>query len=444
MKGTSAQTPIAGVRRLSTFQAFHSPSYRLLWPANFASYTSRWMQMTLLAWFVLDRTDSAWKVSLVGFFSMAPLLVLGLVGGILADKVDRQRTLLATHVTNLFAALAMTALLLSGRESYWHAYVVILATGAGWALDNPARRSLILDLVGRSTVTNAMALDSIAMHSSRLIGPLAAGVLIATTDVEGGYVVVSLFSIASVLLLWFLGSSGQVRSAIQSQRRRLQASGPTGGVRGMLRNLREGFKYVRESSATRAVILVTILMNFLLFPYAQMVPVVARDELDVGPGLMGVLMASDGLGAMTGGLIIASARRLTYHGWIHMGGSLLAMSALLAFSFSPTYLTSLPALVFLGVGVAGFSTMQSTIVMLVAPEEMRGRALGVVTLAIGAGPLGSLMVGGLATARGTPFALGVLGGVGLTSIGLVSLMMPALRQRVLPSASTSAAQQADG
>ena len=444
MKETSARTPIAGVRRLSTFQAFHTPSYRLLWPANFASYTSRWMQMTLLAWFVLDQTDSAWKVSLVGFFSMAPLLVLGLVGGILADKVDRQRTLLATHAINLVAALAMTTLLFSGREAYWHAYIVILATGAGWALDNPARRSLVLDLVGRSTVTNAMALDSIGMHSSRLIGPLAAGVLIATTDVQGGYVVVSVFSVISVLLLWFLGSSGQVRSATESQRRRLHAALPTTGAIGMLRNLRDGFRYVRESSTMRAVILITFLMNLLLFPYMQMVPVVARDELGVGPGLMGVLMASDGMGALVGGVMIASARRLTYHGRVYMGGSLLAMTALLAFSFSQDYLLSLPALVFLGVGVAGFSTMQSTIVMLVAPEEMRGRALGVVTLAIGAGPLGSLMVGGLATARDAPFALGVLAGAGLASVGLVSLMMPALRRRVLPGPADSAAQPADG
>ena len=444
MKATNAQTPLAGVQRLSTFHAFHTSSFRLLWPANFTSYTARWMQITLLAWFVLDRTDSAWKVSLVGFFSMSPLLVLGLVGGVLADKLDRQRTLLATHVTNLIAALAMTALLLSGREAYWHAYIVIVATGAGWALDNPARRSLILDLVGRSIVTNAMALDSIGMHSSRLIGPLAAGVLIATTDVEGGYVVVSLFYVASVLLLWFLGSSGQVRGVALSQRRRLQASVPTAGASGMLRDLRDGFKYVRESSTIRAVILITVLMNLLLFPYMQMVPVVARDELGVGPGLMGVLMASDGMGALAGGVMIASARRLTYHGRIYMGGSLLAMAALLAFSFSQAYLMSLPALVFLGVGVAGFSTMQSTIVVLIAPEEMRGRALGVVTLAVGAAPIGSLIVGGIATARGAPFALGILGGIGLTSIGLVSLTMPVLRRRVLPGPGASAVQPADG
>ena len=175
MKASTPRTLAAGVQRFGTFHAFQNPSFRLLWPANFASYTSRWMQVTLLAWFVLDLTDSPWKVALVGFYSMAPLLVLGLVGGILADRVNRQKMLVATQATNMVVALAMTVLLLTGREVYWHAYVVVLATGAGWALDNPARRSLILDLVGRSAVTNAVALDSIGQHSSRLVGPLTAG-----------------------------------------------------------------------------------------------------------------------------------------------------------------------------------------------------------------------------------------------------------------------------
>ena len=432
MKASTPRTLAAGVQRFGTFHAFQNPSFRLLWPANFASYTSRWMQVTLLAWFVLDLTDSPWKVALVGFYSMAPLLVLGLVGGILADRVNRQRMLVATQATNMVVALAMTVLLLTGREVYWHAYVVMLATGAGWALDNPARRSLILDLVGRSAVTNAVALDSIGQHSSRLVGPLTAGLLIATIGVKGGYVIVSLIYIISVLLLWLLGSTVQVKGMARSQHRRRRMSAPPTGLSGLVGKLWDGFKYVRRSRTTFGVILITVLMNLLLFPYMQMVPVVARDELGVGPSLMGVLMASDGVGALVGGVMIASVPRLTYHGRFFMGGSLVAMSALLAFSFSQSYALSLPALMVLGIGVAGFSTMQSTIVMLVAPEEMRGRALGVVTLAVGAGPIGSLIVGGLADVRGVPFALGLHAAVGLLSIGIVSLMMPALRRRVLP------------
>ena len=296
----------------------------------------------------------------------------------------------------------------------------------------PARRSLILDLVGRSAVTNAVALDSTGQHSSRLVGPLTAGLLIATIDVKGGYVIVSLIYILSVLLLWLLGSTVQVKGMARSQHRRRRMSAAPTGLSGVAGNLLDGFKYVRRNRTTFGVILITVLMNLLLFPYMQMVPVVARDDLGVGPSLMGVLMASDGVGALIGGVLIASVPRLTYHGRLFMGGSLVAMTSLLAFSFSQSYALSLTALMVLGIGVAGFSTMQSTIVMLVAPEEMRGRALGVVTLAIGAGPIGSLIVGGIADVRGAPFALGLHAAVGLLSIGVVSLMMPALRRRVLP------------
>ncbi len=438
MRGPS-RSSAGGVQRFGTFHAFRNPSFRLLWPANFASYTSRWMQMTLLAWLVLDLTDSPWRVSLVGFFSMAPLLALGLVGGILADRIDRRRMLLATQTANLAAALGMAALLLAGREAYWHAYVVMSVIGMGWALDNPARRSLILDLVGRSAVTNAVALDSTGMHSSRLVGPLAAGVLIATVEVRGAYVIVTLLSVVSLVLLRLLGSTGRARSVARSRRRRLQASDQTSGLAGMTGNLLAGFRYVRTSRVALGVILITVLMNLLLFPYMNMVPVVARDELGVGPELMGVLMASDGLGALMGGVMVASFRRLTRHGIVFMGGALLAMTALLGFSFSQSYGLSLPVLLVLGVGIAGFSTMQSTIVMLTAPEEMRGRALGVVTLAIGAGPIGSLIVGGVASARGAPFALGIHAVIGLISVGLVSLMMPALRRRILPAPRAAAA-----
>ena len=437
MKAYAPRKIAVGVQRFGTFHAFQNPSFRLLWPANFASYTSRWMQITLLAWFVLDLTDSPWRVALLGFFSMAPLLVLGLIGGVLADRVDRQKMLLATQATNMLVALAMTVLLMTGREVYWHAYIVVLVIGAGWALDNPARRSLILDLVGRSTVTNAVALDSTGQHSSRLVGPLTAGFLIATVEVKGSYVIVSLIYLVSVLLIWLLGSTVQVRGMARSQYRRRRMSAPSGSVSGVATNLLDGLRYVLRSKVTRGVILITVLMNLLLFPYMQMVPVVARDELGVGPSLMGVLMASDGVGALIGGVLIASVQRLTYHGLFFMGGSLVAMIALLAFSLSQSYGLSLSTLLVVGIGVAGFSTMQSTIVMLVAPEEMRGRALGVVTLAIGAGPIGSLIVGGIADVWGAPFALGLHAAVGLVSVGLVCLMMPVLRRRVLPGQAAS-------
>ena len=407
-----------GVSTPNTFRAFHNEGFRRLWPANGLSYTARWMQMTMLSLLVLDMTDSPWMVALVGFFGMAPLLVLSLVGGVLADRLNRQRLYAITQTANLFASIAITVVLFLGWVQVWHAYITVLVTGTTWALDFPARRSLIQDLLGRDGVTNGIALDSVAMHGSRMVGPALAGGLMTWIDVSGGYIVVSAFYVVSAMFLWFLRVPA---------RKAILHDGTT-----PLRNLVEGLRYVMRNQTIRATVIVTVLMNFLFFSYMQMVPVIARDTLGVGTGLTGVLMSADGMGAFLGAFVIASMVRIRYHGRIYIWGSMLALALLLAFSFSSWYGFSFPIMVLMGLGVAGFATMQSTIVILVAKEEMRGRALGVISLGIGAGPLGALMVGAIADKISPTFAIGVNACIGLVLVGLVWLLIPALRRPVLP------------
>ena len=159
------------------------------------------MQFTLLAWLVLDLTDSPWLVALVGFFGFAPMFLLGLVGGMLADFADRRRLMLATQAAALLAALLILALLLSGSIEFWHAYPTMAVVGVAWALDMPSRRSLMHDLVGRSGVTNAIALDVLGMSVGISGGPALAGLLIDLVDVAWGYVVVALILVVSLALV---------------------------------------------------------------------------------------------------------------------------------------------------------------------------------------------------------------------------------------------------
>ena len=149
------------VRSLHTFEAFGNRGYRLLWPANFLAYTSRWMQMTLLGWLVLGLTDSPFLVALVGVFGTLPLLMLGMIGGLLADRVNRRRLLIATQAMSWGAAVFMVVVLQTEMVRFWHAYLASAVTGVGWALDMPSRRSVIHDLIGRAKVTNAIAMDDI-------------------------------------------------------------------------------------------------------------------------------------------------------------------------------------------------------------------------------------------------------------------------------------------
>ena len=398
-----------------TFWAFRNRSYRFLWPANFIAYASRWMQMTLLGWFVLVETDSPWLVGLVGFFGMIPMFVLGVLGGVLADAVDRRRLLLTTQAAALLSLVSLSTLMVLDLAVYWHAYPAILVMGIAWALDMPSRRSLIHDLLGRRRVTNGVALDSMGMSASMMIGPATAGVLIDRVGVTGGYLVVTILSLTSILLLSRLGTG--------------QARPPQYDV-GIIRNLADGLRYVAGHSALRAMVLITVLANLLLFPYMHMVPVMAREVLEVGPTLMGLLQAAPGIGSFAGAVGIASLTRLTHHGRVMLAGTLTAFAALLIFSQSTVYAFSLPTLLVMGIGQSGFGSMQAAMTMLLAPKEMRGKALGVVSLAIGSGPFGALIVSSIANEYGPAPAIAAIAIAGMASVGLVGISMPAIRARI--------------
>ena len=321
---------------------------------------------------------------------------------------------------NFAGAGVTTALLLTGMLEVWHAFVLISISGVGWALDSPSRRSIILNLVGRAAVTNAVALDSMAMHSSRMAGPALAGVLISLVDVPRGFFVILAFYAMSLTLMWLV---------------RLSPEQPGGGAQsrgaasqGILRNLAEGLVYVRGNRTIVATIMVTIIMNLFVFSYMQMVPVIAVEVLRVGPELVGLLMGVDGFGSLMGSVLIASAATIRHHGRVYLIGSTIAIAALLLFSLSRSYALSFGILLVLGLGGAGFGTMQSLIVMLVSREEMRGRALGVISLAIGTGPLGLLMTGAVADWLSPSTAIGINATVGLALMALVAVFMPSLRR----------------
>lgn len=396
------------------FRAFAHRGYLRLWIANFLSYTPRWMQMTLLAWLILELSDSPWLVALIGFFSSMPMLLLGLFGGVLTDRLNRLRLLVMLQVANTVVSLLMTFVLVTGTVQVWHGYLVVAVAGASWALGTPSRRALLIDLLGTSGITNAVALDSVGMNGSRMIGPALGGALIALIGVTGGFAVTTVSYALGLVLLMTLRVN-QVERAPQAQ-----------SVR---RNLAEGLRYAGQNPVIKADIYITIIMNFLLFPYMQMVPVLARDVLHVGPTLMGLLQSAEGIGALVGSIVIASIATIRYHGRYFVIGSTIALMALVGFSMSAWYIVSFPLLLLVGMGTACFGTMQSTIVMLSAPDEMRGRALGVISLAIGAGPLGSLVLGAVADAVSPVFAVRTHALLGVILLSLTVLVIPAIMDR---------------
>ena len=383
--------------------------------------------MTVLSWFVLNITDSPFKVGLVGFCGMAPNLLLGVFGGYLADKLDRKKLLSVTQILNLLAAMTITFLLVVGIAEYWHAYVAIIFPGLGWALDMPSRKSLIMDLMGSDGLTNGIAFDSVGMHMSKMVGPAIAGTLIAFVGISSAYVF--LCSCIFMGCIFIFKVKQPEKSVAHANKSYDVGKGKSEGqVNLIFRNLLEGFKYAFSNQVIVAVIVITVFMNLLLFPYMTMVTVVSKVLLEVGPFLMGILMASDGFGALVGSAIIAAQSSMKSHGRVFFYGSILSLISLMLFSISGSYMFSVFTLLFLGCGTAGFGTMQSAIVLLVSDTEYRGRALGTVTIAIGAGPIGALIIGMVSENIGVANALLINAFAGLVIVSLCGWLMPSIRQ----------------
>ena len=384
------------------------------------------MEATLLTWLVLEMTDSELNVALVGVFGWTPLLLLGVVGGALADTTNRKSLFATTLAVNLATVAVLAVILALDRIQVWHAYAAILVTGSCYALGMASRRSLIHDIVGRDRLTNAVALDTLGGNTSAILGPALAGLLVGDTlarligdkGVATGYVVLAAALSASLVLLWRLKSP-------QHARRRF-------GDLQVGRTLVTGLKYVAGRHTLLATVAIAFVINVTVTPYVNMTPVMARDVLRVPPELMGMLLSGHGVGALVGALLVASAAAIRFHGRVYIAGSMLLLLAVLVFSMSRSYALSLAVVVIAGLGNAGFNTMQMSLTMLLPRDEMRGAALGAMSLGIGGGPIGMLITGFVANAMGAPNALSINAVVGIGALSLIALLVPSLRRETVP------------
>jgi MFS family permease len=367
-------------------------------------YSARWMDLFVLQWQVLVMTDSAFQVSLIGFYRMAPMFVFGLLTGLVADRLDRRTVLLAAQLWNAVASAAIGTLILTGHLVLWHLAVLVTALGFSWALDLPSRRSYIYDMVGPRRVVNAMALDHVGMDGAKIVGPILGGLLWPVIGAGGCLLILSGGYLVNFCLYRRLPAAAPAR--------------PVGSPR-VLRNLIDGLAYVFRAPVILSVLIITAVMNLLGFPYQHMVPVVGRQVLGLGPLLTALLLAADGFGALIGSLIVASLGDVRRKGRLFVVGSILLMSAVLLFSLSQWYLLAFGLLFLAGAGAACFATMQSSLILTSASDAMRGRAMGTLMLAIGFGPLGALQIGALASVWGAPLAVTVSAGSGVLLLGLV-------------------------
>ena len=380
----------AGASARDIFQPLADQQFRWLWCSTFAWNFARWMEMTVTGWVALQLTGSPWLVALVGVARSAFLPVAGPITGALSDRFDRARLMKAAQWGNCIVIGAVALALLAGRGAYWQVIAASLWLGCSWGIDWPSRRALLADMVGPERVLQAVVLDHVTQNISRIIGPLLGGLLLALWGGPGGYTALALsFLVASLVLQPVRPSAARVRVAGQSVWRELSA----------------GLAHVRADVAVWAVLVITIVMNMLLFPYQQLLSVFAEDVLAVGPVGLGLMGALNGVGASLGLVLLPSMRRPALQGLAFAGGSLLACATLFLFARSTWFEGSLALLTLIGLGTSAFGTMQSTIILSRTPPEMRGRAMGLLAFAIGTAPVGALETSILVERLGAPFTV---------------------------------------
>lgn len=406
-------TEPVGESRWGALQPLLIPNYRFFLAATVPWNIGRWTETVVASYLMYQLTNSAWEVALLGFCRSAGLPLVGPFAGVIADRFDRLNLVRLCQAINVVTLIAVTALLWTGNLVPWHLLAGSLLIGLSWGLDWPARRAMMVDIVGTPSLVQATVLDNLSMNVSKIIGPAIAGLLLSLLGPLAGFQMLTVaFAGAAVLFLFVRRPDGA----------------PIRITGSPWRNLASGLTYVGRNPAIMGVLIITVLMNCLIFPAIQLLPIVSEEVLQVGPRELGWLAAADGIGALIALPLIARMRGGGPHGWAYIIGSSLHALSQALFAICPWYWPALLLMIIGGIGHAGFGTMQGTIILSRTSPEMRGRVLGVLTLAIGSSPIGALVMGQLAAQGGAAFSIGLCALVALATVIATAMIYPALRQ----------------
>lgn len=350
------------------------------------------------------------------------MLAFALISGMIADRANRWAIIMAARIVAVAATAALLALVLADTVEPWHVFIASFFLGWLFVLEFPSRRSLIYDLVGSERIVSAMSLETINMTLGKFIGPFMAGLLIELTGFSGTYVfLMAVYAVSFVLILVMKGR-GPIRVPAPYA---------------FWSTVSQGFKYSVNNNVIRSVLIITLIMNAMAFSVESLFPVVAKNHLGVGAGLTGILISAQAIGSLAAATVIASLAAVRYHGRIFALGLSLQLLSLLFFALSPWYPVSFLMLMLAGLGAAGYSTMQSTIIMISAETEMRGTALGMLGQCIGVAAVGGLAVGVVANFFSAQAAVAMSVSLGLILLVPAVFFSPLIRRPIAPPGETA-------
>ena len=377
--------------RDQTFSSLKVPNYALYTKGQGISLIGTWMQTIAQSWLVYELTNSATMVGIVVAVQMVPVLFLGPYGGVIADRVDKRKLMIALQTMMGALALVQGILVITHLIALWQIFILAALLGMNNAFENPARQSFVLEMVGSKDLRNAVTLNSVLVNGARTVGPAVAGVLIELVGTGPCFILNALSFVVVVITLNRLDLSA------------LQPSVPTAKAKGQLV---EGLRYVKSEPRLAVPLVMMALMGTFAYEFQVVLPSVAKVVFSGGAGTLGLLTSSMGVGAVIGGLVVAGRgktglRPLT----IAAGGFGVLMFAA---SLAPTLWLEVLALALLGGANVSFLAIGNSTLQLSSPANMRGRVMSLWQVAfLGSTPIGGPVVGFIAQELSGRWALAV-------------------------------------
>ena len=393
------------------FAALRHRGFRLLWIATLLSSTARWADMVVVGWLTLELTESPLMVGIVAAAKMAGYLAAPFMG-VVADRMDRRLLLIIAAGVNLAVAAIMLLLFVSGTLVLWHIIALALVSSLTWALDNPTRNAFVPDLVGTQDLTNAIALNSVAIEITVVIGPALGGLLIPVLGMGGAYALITAIYLADVAVLLMLKDVRQAVPHVHES---------------PVRSLVGGLEYVWRNQTVLMLLVIAFLLNLLAAPYRYaFLPLFSRYILDAGPAGYGMLTAMAGFGALVAGLWVVSLGNFQRKGRMLTWSGLAWPASLIVFALSTSYYLSLALVFVAGLTQAIVWTVIATLILGHTTQPMRGRVMGLRTGVVVSLPVGNFIAGAAAERFGAPLAQGAYGASAMVLMLAIVLLVPSL------------------
>jgi predicted MFS family arabinose efflux permease len=376
------------------FKAFQYRDFRLMWVGACTSSIGTWMQIVAQGWLIYRLSHSAFLLALDQFLGGIPIFLLSLIGGVVADRVERRRILLGSQYIQLASAATLTVLVATGVVHVWEILCLSLVSGFAQAFGGPAYSALIPTLVERNDMPNAIALNSIQFNLAVTIGPALGGVTLARLGEKWCFGLNALSFVAPIIALSLITTRFLPQKTTDS----------------MLSSLKQGIEFVRKQGSMEALILLAFCMTALSMPLRTYFPVFVRDIFHRGPETYGQLLSLMGIGSICGSLTIASMGNFKHKGRIALLMLICLGAAIAGFAVSKVLTISYAVIVLVGFSMMAVFATVNSLVQLITTEEMRGRVMSVYNCAFRGGmPMGNLFSGWLVPMFSAPAVLAANG-----------------------------------